>query len=56
MYIKSLEAAHGEPIHPKMAEIKLMYNTITQRVLLGELTPEEAAEEMQREAEEIVSG
>jgi ABC-type glycerol-3-phosphate transport system substrate-binding protein len=54
MHIKAMTYGHVEPIHAKAGEVKTIYNKYTQMVLLGKMTPEEAANEMQKKALESI--
>jgi len=54
MYYDVLPYAIPEPMHPAMARWKVIYNSEVQAVLIGRKTPEEAAADMQRRAEEAL--
>jgi len=54
MYYDVLFYAIPEPMHPAMARWKVIYNSEVQAVLIGRKTPEQAAVDMQRRAEEAL--
>lgn len=54
MYMEVIKYAIPEPMHPAMARWKSIYNSETQQVLAGRKTPEQAAESMQRAAEQAL--
>jgi len=54
MYMDVVKYAIPEPMHPAMARWKIIYNSETQAVLSGQKTPEQAAETMQRLAEQAL--
>lgn len=54
MYYDVLPYAIPEPMHPAMARWKAIYNSEVQAVLIGQKTPEEAAADMQRRAEQAL--
>jgi len=54
MYYDVLPYAIPEPMHPAMARWKAIYNSEVQAVLIGQKTPEKAAADMQRRAEQAL--
>jgi maltose-binding protein MalE len=54
MYYDVLSYAIPEPMHPAMAQWKVIYNSEVQAVLIGQKTPQQAAADMQRRAEEAL--
>ena len=54
MYYDVLSYAIPEPMHPAMARWKAIYNSEVQAVLIGQKTPEEAAADMQRRAQQAL--
>jgi len=54
MYMDVVKYAIPEPMHPAMARWKIIYNSETQAVLSGQKTPEQAAETMQKLAEQAL--
>lgn len=54
MYMDVVKYAIPEPMHPAMARWKIIYNSETQAVLSGQKTPDQAAETMQKLAEQAL--
>lgn len=55
IFAEMVKWGHGEPVHPSLGEIKRIYNYYVQQVLMGKMTPEQAASEMQAKALEVMA-